>query len=104
MDFIIGLPMSKGNTVIFVVVDCLTKYAHFRALPTRFTARKVTELFLEIVVKHHGYPRSVVTYRDRIFLNSFWKGLMELSGTKLHHSTIYHPQTDGQTEVVNQGL
>lgn len=104
MDFIIGLPKSKGNTAIFVVVDRLTKYAHFGALVTGFTARHVAELLLEMVVKHHGFPKSIVSDRDKIFFSLFWKSLMEMSGTHLHHSTSYHPQTDGQTEVVNRGL
>lgn len=104
MDFILGLPKSKGNTVIFVVVDRLTKYAHFRALPSGCTAHQVEELFLEIVVKLHGFPKSIVSDRDRIIFSTFWKNLMEMSGTLLHHSTAYHSQTDGQTEVVNRGL
>lgn len=56
MDFITGLPMSKGFTVILVVVDRFTKYAHFGTLPTSFNAHKVAEVFLEIVIKHHGLP------------------------------------------------
>ncbi|GJV34106.1 ty3-gypsy retrotransposon protein [Tanacetum coccineum] len=104
MDFITGLPNSKGVTVIFVVVDRFTKYAHFGTLPTNFNAHKVAEVFLEIVIKHHGLPKTIVSDRDPIFVSKFWNQLFLLSGTHLNHSTAYHPQTNGQTEVVNRGL
>ncbi|GJT97993.1 ty3-gypsy retrotransposon protein [Tanacetum coccineum] len=104
MDFITWLPMSKGLTVIFVVVDRLTKYAHFSALPTSYNAHRVAELFMDIVVKHHGFPKAVVSDRDAIFVSQFWSSLFKLSGTQLKYSTAYHRQTDGQTEVVNRGL
>ena len=104
MDFITGLPFSHGFTVILVVVDRLAKSAHFGALPTHFTASKTAVLFTDMVVKHHGFPRTIISDRDSIFLSSFWKKLFELSGTTLKHSTAYHPQTDGQSEVVNRGL
>ncbi|GKE14949.1 ty3-gypsy retrotransposon protein [Tanacetum coccineum] len=104
MDFVTGLPPSKGNTVILVVVDKLSKYAHFRVLPTSFNAHKVAEVFLEIVVKHHGIPKTIVSDRDPIFVSAFWKQLFQFSGTQLCYSTAYHPETDGQTEVVNRCL
>ncbi|GKB65613.1 ty3-gypsy retrotransposon protein [Tanacetum coccineum] len=104
MDFITGLPPSKGNTVILVVVDMLSKYAHFGVLPTSFNAHKVAEVFLEIMVKHHGIPKTIVSDRDPIFVSAFWKQLFQFSGTQLCHSTAYHPETDGQTEVVNRCL
>ncbi|GJY00541.1 ty3-gypsy retrotransposon protein [Tanacetum coccineum] len=64
MDFITGLPVSKGVTVILVMVDRFTKYAHFGVLPTNFTAHKVAEVFLEVVVKHHGVTKTIVSDRD----------------------------------------
>ncbi|GJV02425.1 ty3-gypsy retrotransposon protein [Tanacetum coccineum] len=67
MDFITGLPASKDLTVILVVVDRFSKYAHFGTLPTTFNAPKVAELFMEIVVKHHGFPKTIVSDRDPIF-------------------------------------
>ncbi|MCI09458.1 hypothetical protein A2U01_0030544, partial [Trifolium medium] len=104
MDFITGLPPSQGSTVILVVVDRLFKTAHFGPLPTSFTASKVAEVFVSLVVRHHGYPRSIVSDRDPVFISNFWHKLFELSGTKLAMSSVYHPQTDGQSEVVNRGL
>lgn len=87
-----------------MIVDRLTKYAHFGALPTQYTAAKVAQVFVDLVVKHHGYPSTIITDRDHIFISQFWNKLCELNGTKLKQSTTYHPQTDGQTEVVNREL
>ncbi|GJU09991.1 ty3-gypsy retrotransposon protein [Tanacetum coccineum] len=104
MDFITGLPVYKGLSVIFVVVDRFTKYAHFGPLPASFNAPRVADVFIDMVVKHHGIPKTIVSDRDPIFVSTFWKQLFAASGTQLNHSTAYHPQTDGQTEVVNRGL
>ena len=104
MDFITGLQPSLGFMVILVVVDCLTKLAHFIPLPTSFTSAKIAKLFVGMVIKIHGFPSSIVSYLDPIFVSNFWKRLFELSGTTLHHSTTYHPQFDGQSEVVNRRL
>ena len=104
MDFVVSLPESHGYTVIMVVVDRLSKYAHFGALPTNFNALRAAHLFVDIVVKHHGFPSNIISDRDKIFLSQFWSNLFQLSGTKLKHNTAYHPQMDGQSEVVNRGL
>ena len=104
MDFIGGLPKSEGYNVILVVVDRLTKFAHLLPLKHPYTASKVAQLFMDSVVTLHGLPHSIVTDRDTIFFSHFWKELFKLYKVNLHLSIAYHPQTDGQTERVNQCL
>ena len=104
MDFIEGLPKSEGYSVILVVVDRLTKYAHFMAIIHPYTVATVAQTFLDNVVKHHGFPTSIVSDRDTIFVSNFWKQLFTLYKVELKLSTAYHPQTDGQSERVNQCL
>lgn len=102
MDFIDGLPPSEGKTVIFVVVDRLSNYAHFIALSHPYSAAQVALAFMENVFKLHGMPSSIVCDRDVVFTSSFWKELFRLHGTDILMSSAYHPQTDGQTERVNR--
>lgn len=104
MDFIVGLPMSKGKTIIMVVVDRLSKYAHFFPLSHPYSASQVAQVFLDNIYKLHGLPKSIVSDRDRVFLSHFWTSLFKLLKVTLKMSTAYHPQTDGQTEVVNRCL
>jgi hypothetical protein len=102
MDFISELPRSEGKIVIIVIMDRLIKYSHFLALSHPFTAADIAQLFLDNIYKLHGLPFSIVSDKDTIFTSKFCKGLMEKVGVKLNYSTIYHPQSDGETERVNQ--
>ncbi|KAE9602910.1 putative nucleotidyltransferase, Ribonuclease H [Lupinus albus] len=104
LDFITGLPKSKGFEAIFVVVDRLSKYSHFLPLKHPYTARTVVEVFAKEIVRLHGIPQSIVSDRDPLFMSLFWKELFRLQGTTLKMSSSYHPETDGQTEVVNRCL
>lgn len=104
MDFIEGLPLSHGYNTILVVVDWLTKFAHFIGLKHPFDAFSVAAVFTKEVVRLHGFPASITSDRNRIFLGTFWRELFKLQGNALKRSTSYHPQTDGQSEIVNKSL
>jgi hypothetical protein len=104
MDFIDGLPVSDRASVILVIVDCLMKYAHFLPLKHPYTAKSIAKAFVETMVKLHGVPLSIISDRDRVFTSAFWKEIITAEGTKLHYNTTYHPQTDGQSEHLNQCL
>lgn len=104
MDFIEGLPKSQGKDVILVVVDRLTKYAHFLALSHPYTVEQVVQIFMDNIHKLHGMPMVIVTDRDRVFTSNFFQEIFKTQKIKLRFSTAHHPQTDGQTERVNQCL
>jgi hypothetical protein len=105
MDFIVGLPnTSKGYDSIWVIVDRLTKVAHFLPVKTSYTARQYAQLYLDRIVSLHGIPKTIISDRGAQFIARFWEQFHAALGTQLIRSSAYHPQTDGQTERINQIL
>jgi len=102
LDFIVDLPPYQGNTVLLVVVDWFSKGIHLGMLPSNHSALMTESLFLDFVVKLHGLPWSLVSNCDPLFVNRFWQELFRASGMQLRMSSAYHPQSDGQTEVLNR--
>ena len=103
MDFT-SLPKFEGKSVMMVVVGRLTKYAHFCALSHPFKASTTTNDFMETVQKLHGTPNIIVSDNDPIFTGSFWTELFSCLDTQLAHSSSYHPQSNGKTEIVKKCL
>ena len=105
MDFITGLPRSSQEyDSIWVIVDRMTKSAHFLPVKTTYLIKQYAELYLTRIVCLHGVPKKIVSDRGPQFVAHFWRSLHEAMGTDLTYSTAYHPQTDGQAERVNQIL
>ena len=103
MDFITGLPRtSKQHDSIMVVVDKLTKATHFIPLKTTLKETNVFNIFMKEVARLHEIPKTIVSDRDPKFTSNFWKGLFKGFRTNMNFSTTYHPESDGQTEWVNQ--
>jgi hypothetical protein len=105
MDFIVGLPRTRdGYDSIWVIVDRLTKVAHFIPMKTTYSEAQLAELYMSWIVCLHGVPRKIVSDRGTQFTSRFWKRLHESMDTKLNFSSTYHPQTYGQTKRTNQVL
>jgi hypothetical protein len=105
MDFIVGLPRTRdGYDSIWIIVDRLTKVAHFIPVRTTYTGAKLAELYMTRIVCLHGVPKKIVSDKGTQFTSRFWEKLHESMDTKLNFSSAYHPQTDGQTERTNQIL
>ena len=92
MDFIEGLPKSQGKEVLIAVVDRLSKYTHFLALSLPFSALTIVQSYLDYVYKLYGWPKTIVSYRDKVFISIFWSEFMKLQGVKFQLSTAYHPR------------
>ena len=104
MDFIPELPEANQFDSILVIVDKLTKYAIFTPTHTTDTSEDTARLFSHHIVAHYGMPKQIISDRDRLWSNQFWKEICTILGATRLLSTSYHPQTDGQTEVMNQTL
>lgn len=99
MDFVIGLLNTpRGSDSIWVIVNRLTKSAHFIWIKFHFLLQRLVEIYISTVVKLHGILSSIVYERDPRFTYNFWESLQEALGTRLRLSSAYPPQTDGQTE------
>ena len=105
MDFVVGLPKTqKKFNSIWVIVDRLTKSAHFLPVQHTYNMDQYAQLYIREILRLHGTPFSIVSDRDPKFTSTFWKSLQSAMGTKLSFSTSFHPQTDGQSEQTIQTL
>eukprot|EP00253_Pinus_taeda_P011774 PITA_11774 len=105
MDFVVGLPLtSQRHNAILVIVDKLTKSAHFIPVRDTYDVTDVVRVFVNEVIRLHGLPTKIISDRDSRFTSRFWTSFQSALGTQLNLSTAYHPEIDGQTERVNQVL
>lgn len=104
MDFIKGLPNSKGKDVIWVVVDRLSEYAYFITLTHPISVVTLAQVFIDQIYKLHGASANIVSDRDPLFVSTFWREFLGQLGVTQSMSSAYHPQSDGQSEVLNRCL
>ena len=105
MDFVVGLPLTVGkHDSVWVVVDRLTKSAHFIPVRTTYTSERLARIFIEQIVRLHGAPVSIISDRGAQFTAQFWRSFQRELGTRVDLSTAFHPQTDGQSERTIQIL
>ena len=105
MDFVSGFPLTQQkHDSVWVIVDRLTKSAHFILVRIDYSMDRLAELYVDEIVRLHGVPLSIMSDRYLLFTSRFWKELQSALGTKLNFSTVFHPQTDGQSERLIQVL
>ena len=105
MDFVVGLPRTRqGHDAIWVIVDRLTKSAHFLAIRRTDPLDRLADLYCREIIRLHSVPLSIISDRDPRFTSRFWQSLQQALGTQLRFSTAFHPQTDGQSERTIQTL
>jgi transposase InsO family protein len=104
MDFITDLPSSKAFDSIFVVVDWLTKMAHFIPCNKTVIGEEIAKLFVDNIYKYHGLPDNIISDRGSQFTSKFWQTLFKILKVKIKLCSAYHHHTDGQTERINQFL
>jgi transposase InsO family protein len=103
MDFVVGLPRTRGGSdSIWVIVDRLTKSSYFLPVKTTYSADRLVRIYIQEIVRLHGIPHCIVSDRGSTFTSRFWRSFQEALGTELDYCSAFHPQTDGQTERVNQ--
>lgn len=94
MDFVIGLSVTRGHSVIVVVVDRLTKYCHLGSLLGGYSIPMVADYFIKHIIRLHNVPKTLISDRDKVFISRFWKEILTRSGMTLQLSTAYHLETD----------
>ena len=105
MDFVSGFPLTqRKHDAVWVIVDRLTKSAHFLSVRLDYSMDRLPELYVSEIVRLHEIPLSIVSDRDSRFTSRFWKELQSTFGTRLNFSTAFHPQTNGQSKRVIQVL
>ena len=104
MDFVTGLPVSKGNTTVLTVVDRFSKMTHFIALPKLHSAKETAQIMMQNIFRFHGFPMDIVSDRGPQFISRFWREFCRLICATASLTSGYHPEANGQTERLNQQL